>query len=186
MMDDVQFRALYDAHVNDVFRFATSLCKSPEDVEEVVQNTFLRLATRYNDIRHHDRIRVWLLRVCRNETVSLWRRKKRHENAQLERPLSMDTFSSDTLDPADVAIDHEKTHLVRTAIASLSEPTRTVVLCRIYMGLSNVETASVLGWTTTRVRVSYSRGIKRLRNRLMSDADATRSLYDGRISDFRQ
>lgn len=186
MMDDAQFRVLYDTHVNDVFRFATSLCRNPEDVEEVVQNTFLRLATRYNDIRHVDHIRVWLLSVCRNETVSLWRRRKRHENAQLEKHLPMDAFSSNALDPADVVIDNERKKRIRAAVSSLSEPTRTVLLCRLYMGLSNVETASVLGWTATRVRVSYSRGVKRLRNRLMRTGEANPRALDDRVSDFGQ
>ena len=54
-------------------------------------------------------------------------------------------------------------------ILELSIPQRQVVLFRIIHGLSTKETATVLGWSDSKVRTTLHRAIKRLRLRMVGE-----------------
>jgi RNA polymerase sigma-70 factor (ECF subfamily) len=58
-------RALYERHVDAVFRFAVRRCRSPEDVADLVSTVFLELfsaAPSYD--RRRSEVRVWLLGIA--------------------------------------------------------------------------------------------------------------------------
>ena len=67
-------------------------------------------------------------------------------------------------DPLGTAIERGEALAVRACITKLPENMRLVLLCRVYQGLSAVETAAVLGWTQPRVQVTYSRALRKFRD----------------------
>lgn len=64
-IDDQQFRALFDAHFADLWRFARRRCSSPEAADDVVAEVFA-VAWRRRDDLPECQERLWLFGVARN------------------------------------------------------------------------------------------------------------------------
>ncbi|HWD65628.1 MAG TPA: sigma factor [Solirubrobacteraceae bacterium] len=80
-------RALYERHVDAVFRFGVRRCRNPEDVADLVSTVFLEMfsaAASYD--RRRGEVRVWLLGIAARCLADQRRREYRRAElaAQLE------------------------------------------------------------------------------------------------------
>src|SRR6188768_1548859 len=57
-----------------IFHFSWLMCGSPEDAEEVAQETLLKVFESFDQLREPDRVRAWVFRIARN--VCLMQRRK--------------------------------------------------------------------------------------------------------------
>src|SRR5450759_1493566 len=49
-----------------VFHYSWLMCGSPEDAEEVAQETLLKVFESFDQLREPDRVRAWVFRIARN------------------------------------------------------------------------------------------------------------------------
>ena len=166
MLSNEDFRDLYDAHYPLVLNFVRGAVNREQDAEEIVQDVFVRIARNYGNFRGKSRLQTWILAVARNAIVDFWRKNRTREAYTDGMPLEdrLAEVGSYEGDPLGTAIQHGEALAVRACITQLPENLRLVLLCRIYRGLSAVETAAVLGWTQPRVRVTYSRALRKFRD----------------------
>jgi RNA polymerase sigma factor (sigma-70 family) len=68
--------------------------------------------------------------------------------------------------PEAAVLAAERRHAVASALAALPDRQRDVVACRYLLGLSEAETATVLGLRRGTVKSRLNRAIDRLRSRL--------------------
>ena len=57
-----------------IFHFSWLMCGSPEDAEEVAQETLLKVFESFDQLREPERVRAWVFRIARN--VCLMQRRK--------------------------------------------------------------------------------------------------------------
>jgi len=182
MMTSEAFRAIYETHYTDVLRFVRSFVHSERDVEDIVQDVFVQVARHYADYRGQAQIRTWLFAIAKNTITDHWRKNQRLKNRP-SMPLedAMENLVSTTQEeePEARAIYADEMTSVRACIDKMPEHMRAVLLCRAVNDLNTSETANVLGWSATRVRVTYSRALKKFKiawcqaNPELSTDDAT-------------
>ena len=70
----------FQKYGDQVFSVAFSICRSREDGDDVVQDTFLKYHTGNQEFQDENHLKAWLLRVAINRakdiTAAFWRRNR--------------------------------------------------------------------------------------------------------------
>jgi RNA polymerase sigma factor (sigma-70 family) len=91
-LEDREYIRIARQYLDTVYRVALSSCKNPQDAEDIVQSTFLKLLESNREFQDDDHIRKWLIRVTINEANSLWRSFWRKKVISLEETLREPEF----------------------------------------------------------------------------------------------
>lgn len=147
-----------------VFRYSWLMCGSPEDADEVAQETLLKVFQSFDQLREPEHVRSWVFRIARN--VCLMQRRK-SVFAPTEELLVDDLPLADASEPADSRLlQSELRAVIERIVMELPPIYRSVVLLRDLEGLSTEETAQVLDIATDVVKTRLHRGRAAMRQKL--------------------
>ncbi len=128
--DTVAFRLLVERHHPTARARARSLCGNPSDVDDVVQESFLRAFTGLDRLRDPDRFAGWLASIVANVCRGLQRRAPVTLLPDWPEPLHPAT--ADGLPSAD---DLDRADALRAAVARLPAGQRRAVALHYYADL---------------------------------------------------
>jgi RNA polymerase sigma-70 factor, ECF subfamily len=153
--------ALVECHAQAIARFVASLGERDE-VEEVVQDTFVRAFGSLDSFRGESSFRTWLLTIARNLVRDRRRGRKR---AKLQVEIQDDDLvsSSDALEGTVAAETEQRLH---AAVQTLSPMQRAIFTLRVTEGLSYREIAIAVGSTEGAARVHYHNAMRVIRERI--------------------
>ncbi len=130
-----------------------------DEVEDLVQETFLKAFRRIETFRGGSAFRTWLMTIGSNLLKDSWRRSKRRPVVSLETREIVDEAS----DPHGDAVADDLTTRVARVVQGLPRLQRDVFLLRAQQGLEYGEIAKALGTTAGAARVHYHHAVKRLK-----------------------
>ena len=130
-----------------------------EDVEDLVQETFLRAFRRIGTFKGVSSFRTWLMTIGSNLLKDSWRRRSRRPEVSLEERDIVDEAG----DPQDKAVAGDTAARIGVFVQTLPRMQRDVFLLRAQQGVEYEEIASALGTTAGAARVHYHHAIKRLK-----------------------
>jgi RNA polymerase sigma-70 factor (ECF subfamily) len=122
------FSALMDRHVTAVRKCIRSAVTNTADVDEIVQDAFLKAWVHLSKFRFEASFRTWITRVALNESLALYRRQR-------SRPFcstldNLEAFPSYYESPEQALARSEIRRTVHAAIASLPRIYRDIlILC---------------------------------------------------------
>ena len=147
------------------FRTAYLITGSAADAEEVVQDAFVKAYRARGRFRSGAPFRPWLLAIVANEARN--RRRATGRRARLPLQLAEERPSGGAAPSPEVALlaREERAELL-AAVDRLGEEQRAAVACRYFLGLSEAETAAVLGCRPGTVKSRLSRALARLEEEL--------------------
>jgi RNA polymerase sigma-70 factor (ECF subfamily) len=131
------------------------------DAEEVVQETFVRLAASPVRERPDDEVAAWTRRVALNLSFNRLR-DRRAAVERAEKAARLDPAPDDPTDPARAVLRLEEQVSVRRALAELPERQRDCLLLR-HSGYSYAEIAATLEIAVGSVGVILARGERAFR-----------------------
>lgn len=155
--DDVlAFEELYRLTRDDVARTLCHLVGRRPDLEDLVQETYLRLLKAVPGFRGESQFRTFLYRVCANVALMhlrWWRRRR--EDASAELPDGLDPGQ----DPEAAAQAAQAARLVQRALETLTAKKRIVFVYHELCGLGPEEIAQAVGasYNTVRSRLHAAR-----------------------------
>jgi RNA polymerase sigma-70 factor (ECF subfamily) len=138
---------------------------------DATQEAFIRAWERLSDLREPERFGTWLCGIVRNLSLDMLRRRKPAEQWTASSPAVEGRWTHDPLEEID---RQERFSRIASAIASLDEVSRPVVVLRYYEGLSSREIADLLEMSPAAVDMRLSRARKQLRSLLEEYALRTR------------
>jgi RNA polymerase sigma-70 factor (sigma-E family) len=154
--------ALYARHAQRAGRLAYLLTGDADLAEDLAQEAFARLIARFGSIRDEAAVASYLRRSIVNLVRKHWR-KARSERSYLRREgLHLTTRATALPDVADQDV-------LWRALQQLPHRQRAAIVLRFYEDLSEAETARVLGCAVGTVKSSVSRGLRRLKEEMVSD-----------------
>lgn len=168
-------------HLDGVYRFALRLTGSPDEAEDLVQDTFLRAYRSWDQYTRGTRVRSWLFTICRNLFIRGTNREKRFGEIVRENvgepartgpatlsdaPWMPRTHPDPESDFFDSIVDRE----VVDAVEALPEEFRTVVILSDLEGLPYAQIADVMNIPVGTVKSRLFRGRRRLREALFDYA----------------
>lgn len=149
---------LVERHAGSVARFVVSLGVR-DDVEDVVQDTFVRAFGSIDGFRGESTLRTWLLTIARRLVLDA-RRSLRRRGEQVE---VQDSDARTDYDPLDAMVADEAEARLRDAVARLTPTQRQVFSLRVGEGLSYREIADVVGTTEGAARVHYHNAMRAIK-----------------------
>lgn len=144
----------------DIYHFLVYYIGSG-DVEDLVQEVFIRAIKGIDTFQEKSSPKTWLLSIARNVGIDEIRRRKR---LSVKKATWFQAEQNDTETPEDILQLNENNKLLYQAIQSLKTNYRDVVILRGIKELSVSETASILNWNENKVRTTYHRALKSLQN----------------------
>lgn len=167
---------LYARHAPSVARFFANRRFSQDDVQDLVQETFLSAFRALPTLRSQEKFEAWLFKIATNK----WRNACRDratarghvQDLAADEPLearedpvsAADRQRSD--DPLRKALVEEEHRVLREALARLSPPLRNTVLLRLDQGLSYQEIATVLRVPLGTVQSRLNKAVRQLQDAL--------------------
>ena len=149
-----------------LIRFVANFLRDETAAQDIVQETFLRVAKKPSRLLGVNSCHNWLLRIARNLSIDHLRRLAR--NRKHSRALEYEAARSATA--AVPAIDRlektERTERVRSEIDRLRPRLRMVMLLKVQEGKSYREIAEITGLTATNVGYLIHQAMKTLKVRL--------------------
>ncbi len=159
--DEAAAAALVRRHATPLARFL-SAAGAAEDVDDLVQETFLRAFRRIETFKGASSFRTWLMTIGSNILKDAWRRRARRPVVALEDREIVDQAS----DPQSEAVAEDLAARLGACVRNLPRLQRDVFLLRAQQGMQYEEIAGALGTTPGAARVHYHHAIKRLKARL--------------------
>ena len=176
--------SLFDRYHGKVYVLAMSILKNKRDAEEAVQDVFLTVVRKADRFRGNSALYSWIYRICVNACLMRLRKGRRTETVPIDEFLPV--FTQEGVHAGPVRdwsreverrmLDKELGQVIRRFTDELSEKYRVVFVLSDIEGLSNEETAQILGLTVPAVKSRLHRARLYLRERL------NRSLRDGRVA----
>jgi RNA polymerase sigma-70 factor (ECF subfamily) len=144
-----------------VYNVARRMVRTSEDVEDLVQETYLAAFRAWQDHRRPDRVEPWLVTICLNLGRSRYRRlAARPREAELSDAVQ-ETRRSDDDTERDALAAVERTELYR-AMWALPEEQRVAITLVDLSGFSTAEAATTMGTPRGTVLSRLHRGRKAL------------------------
>ena len=157
-------QALYGRYYSNVYRYALSQLRSPEDAEDAAQNTFLRAFAALQKGVVPDSEAAWLFKIAHNVCASsklAWLRRRR-----VEQPRDLDELQV-ARPEADVDISG-----LDGALAAMPPRLREAFLLREWQGLSYAEIAERLDTSRSAVETLIFRARRHLASELRKAQNA--------------
>ena len=152
---------LVQRHAVAVARFVASI-GARDDVEEVVQDTFVRAFASIDGFRGDSSLRTWLFTIARRLLLDR-RRSARRRGEQVEVQESDVATEYDLLDGV---VADETQRRLQAALAKLSPTQREVFVLRVSEGMSYAEIADTVGTTEGAARVHYHNAMRTIKELL--------------------
>jgi len=159
------FDAAYERYARRLYRFLLRLCRSRHAAEDVLQETWLKLATRAHDLAADTDLAAWLFTVARNGWVS----RARHEGKLVELGADDDERSGADPSPEASAVLASSVRALERALSSLGEADREILLLVGVEELGQRVAAAVLGVG----EVVFRQRLHRARTRLVAALENT-------------
>jgi RNA polymerase sigma-70 factor (ECF subfamily) len=161
------FTAIVEAYHARCVRFARAMLRNPDDAEDMVQETFVRLYRALPRYEERQRFESWLFQIlgncCRTANTAFQRHASRttRDEEAVERVPSLD-------DPA-AQFDHEWSEAVKRALAEVPEYNREFFLLHYIEGFSYEEVERMTGVKQSALKMRVKRASDQLRSRLTEE-----------------
>jgi len=154
-------RALYDAHVDRLYRLVFRYVGEPDVAEDCVQETFIRAFERIGDFRGDSALGTWLGAIAVSMALTALRKRKRSSGRE------GDLEDAERLAaPKPAEVDPDLKSRLHEEIERLPEGYRMVFLMHDVEGYTHEEIGTMLGVQTGTSKAQLSRARARLRDRL--------------------
>jgi RNA polymerase sigma-70 factor (ECF subfamily) len=155
---------LVGRHAQALSRFAAAQGVR-EDVDELVQDTFVRAFNSLATFRADSSLRTWLFTILKRLLLDRQRAERRQRNkVELEEDHAVQEFNA-----LDGMVADEALRRVREAVARLSPLQREVFTLRVTEGLPYTEIATLVDSTEGACRVHYHNAMRAVKEFLSND-----------------
>ena len=159
--DEQAAAELVRRHAHALARFLAGAGAPPGEMDDLVQDTFIRAFRAVEKFRAQCQFRTWLLTIGGNVLKDSARRALRARVVPLD-----DELRAPDGDPHEQMVVGEMVGRLEHALQRLPRMQREVFLLRAQQGMDYDDIAAALGTTPGAARVHYHHAVKRLKERM--------------------
>jgi len=157
---------LYNRHVDRVHRICYRIVLDPSQVQDCVQEVWLKVFRNLDRFRSGKSFAAWLNTVTANTAIDFyrkWTRQRNHPGVDETCVKASVADEQPGIQQADEALVQQK---IQEALQDISVNQRTAFILRYFEDMPTAEIARVLGCAEGTVRVHLRRSLLALRARL--------------------
>ena len=148
---------------NKLLRFALQILQNEEEAKDVLQDVFLKLWQKRDELGKVENLEAFAIRMIRNRCLDLIRSRRTVSLELVKKNRQQEEDCSD----ADYLENTELAGLVKRIIAELPDLQRTVIHLRDIEQLEYEEIAEVTELNVNAIRVNLSRARKKVRDEIL-------------------
>lgn len=162
------FQELVERHQDRLFGLVRHYTRNPVEIEDIVQETFLKAYTRLPSFRQDGCFYTWVYRIAVNTTLDLFKRQSRSPVQAVEDPevVAMPPERSLMRPEASLA-QAEIAEVTRAVLAELPEIFRTVLILREFEDQPYQTIADLLGISIGTVESRLFRARAKFKEKLL-------------------
>ncbi len=147
-----------------VYSFILSILKNPQDAEEVMQETYLKIWTSAASYHSQGKPLAWMFTIARNLCYMKFREQKHQAD------MGLDDLNGEETGEVCLPLENLADAMVlKSALEILKEDERQIVLLHASAGLKHREIAADLQMPLATVLSKYNRAIKKLKQYLREE-----------------
>jgi len=161
------YNKLVHKHMNQVYATAYRMTRHKEDAEDVMQQTFVAVIKNLHNFRGDSAFSTWISRIAINNTLKLFKKKKRGHHFSPSINDSGESWDSISLenetppnwnkDPEELLKNEEIRVRIHRSLEHLDTKHRPVFILREIEGLSTKEVAQMLEISESNVKIRLMR-----------------------------
>ena len=187
---EMAFALLIAQYSQSVYSLVARNLRDSADAADVTQEVFVKVFRNISGFHGEASLRTWIYRIALHEASNhrrWWSRHKRQEltidapleNEEGETFCLADALATSDASPYDCAARSEMKERIESALQTLPEAFRTVVVLREIEGFGYEEIAEVLDVNLGTVKSRLTRGRSALREALLKDGSAATETAQG-------
>jgi RNA polymerase sigma-70 factor (ECF subfamily) len=145
--DASAFEALVLANEKLIYNVALKLTGNPDDALDVSQDTFLKAYSNISSFRGDSRFSAWLYRLCYNACMDFLKKTRNSNVSSMTAPDGSD-IQYDIPDPGPLPDEtlerHELQRKIHSALMTLSEDKREIIVMREFSCMTYTDIADAL------------------------------------------
>jgi RNA polymerase sigma-70 factor (ECF subfamily) len=163
------FELLMRRYERLVYKIAFGHTGDADIAMDVSQNVFLKVHSKLSSYREGGSFKSWIARIATNESINLYRSRRRHQAAQLEDDISIDKRppQEETMD------DQEKWKLLKQSILELNPKQQLAVALRYFEGMSPRDISTVLQCSEGTTKSILFRSLGKMRDQIAAVQEVT-------------
>jgi len=164
---DAFIREVYQPFYQDVYQFCLYFTNHEEEAKDLTQETFIKALKSIDKFQGRSSTKTWIISIARNTTIDHHRKKKFQR--LLPHKWAKEQITSTS---TDYEVENQGDwEVLQKSLMKLKSDYRQVVILRALKDFSVKETAEILGWSESKVRVSYHRALKEMRKTVGLDSE---------------
>jgi RNA polymerase sigma-70 factor (ECF subfamily) len=148
---------------NKLLRFAYQILQDEEEAKDVLQDIFLKLWQKRDELGKVENLEAFAIRMTRNRCLDLIRTRRTVSMEIVKKISRAGEYCSDT----DYLENAEMAGLVKRIIAELPDLQRTIIHLRDIEQLEYEEIAEAIDVNVNAIRVNLSRARKKVRDEIL-------------------
>lgn len=162
-------------HMDALYNFALRMTSDPDEADDLLQETYLKAYRFFDKFEQGTNCKAWLFRIMKNSFINIYRRSSKEPDKVDYNDVEefYHSIRAESTDPNDLEAQIFSNILdddVSTALESLPEEFRTVVILCDIEGFTYEEIADFVECPIGTVRSRLHRGRKMLRVKLLDYA----------------
>lgn len=149
----------YQWYADDIYKLIVMMMGDQQQAEDLTHDTFVKAFQHLDGYRGEAQPKTWLVKIARNLTID-YLRKKKPIQTMLELFTNRPTHAPS---PSEIVTSMENKQEILLALQSLNRSYREVIILRKIQAFSTKETAHILGWSESKVKVTLHRALKSLK-----------------------
>lgn len=147
-------KELYETYEQYIFRYLYGLTLNYHIAEDLTQETFFQLIKSSHRFRGDCHVSTWIFRIARN-IYSQYCKKSTVKTVSIDDAM---LYIPDSYGPEGALEKKERLKLIEKALLQVPEKQREVLWLRDWQNLPYEEIASIIGHSTSWVKVNIHRG----------------------------
>ena len=166
--NQASFQLLVERYQARIFALTRHYTRNAVEVEDLVQDTFLKAFTRLDTFQHQSSFYTWLYRIAVNTVLdSLKRRGRSPVHAVEDLEVVQSPGPTKCVSPAAALEREEIARVTHAVLAEMPEIFRTVLVLREFEDLAYQDIADVLGISIGTVESRLFRARARFKDKLL-------------------
>lgn len=162
--DYKSFHVIYDLYVDRIYFFVIKFIKSRDQTNDIVQDVFIRIWEKRNQIDLSKSFEGFLFKIAKNEVLNTFSRSKREESILQEIMFESIKFLNTTENNLEMI---ETSQLIQEGINQLpSQQKKIFELCKME-GLTYEQAAAELNLSVSTINTQMVNALRFLRNYLI-------------------
>ncbi|EGQ21668.1 sigma-70 family RNA polymerase sigma factor [Mammaliicoccus sciuri] len=153
----------FDEYGESILSYILLMVRDYQQAEDLTQETFLKAHKNYSKFEQQSTAKTWLFAIAFNVTQDYFRKKH-----PLQHYLGLTMHEKDFKPmPEQIVAMNDQTEQLYRTIQQLKLTYRHVIILRKLKEFSTAETADILNWSESKVKMTLKRALAELKNELI-------------------